>query len=322
MTEDFEDIPVRNDMQTVAFYNIENLFDLRDSRFTNDGDFLPESVKRWTPKRYKNKLRKIGFAISNIGRLETGKHPAIVGLAEVENAKVLDDLLDSKHLDDLDYDYVHFDSLDERGIDVAILYDTNVFKPLHTETFSVTLTDDDGSPDYTRDILLVGGILDGEKVHVIVNHWSSRREGQKETEFKRLAASEKVSEIIESITSEDDDAKIIILGDFNDTPQNESLKRLVEDHNLFNPFETLRSFTRGTVKHRRQWFVFDQVLISTNFFKSSNAQFEFFKANIFDADFLKQFNGPFKGAPFRTYVGKKYKGGYSDHFPVYTILKK
>ncbi len=322
MTEDFEDIPVRNDMQTVAFYNIENLFDLRDSRFTNDGDFLPESVKRWTPKRYKNKLRKIGFAISNIGRLETGKHPAIVGLAEVENAKVLDDLLDSKHLDDLDYDYVHFDSLDERGIDVAILYDTNVFKPLHTETFSVTLTDDDGSPDYTRDILLVGGILDGEKVHVIVNHWSSRREGQKETEFKRLAASEKVSEIIESITSEDDDAKIIILGDFNDTPQNESLKRLVEDHSLFNPFETLRSFTRGTVKHRRQWFVFDQVLISTNFFKSSNAQFEFFKANIFDADFLKQFNGPFKGAPFRTYVGKKYKGGYSDHFPVYTILKK
>lgn len=322
MTEDFEDIPVRNDMQTVAFYNIENLFDLRDSRFTNDGDFLPESVKRWTPKRYKNKLRKIGFAISNIGRLETGKHPAIVGLAEVENAKVLDDLLDSKHLDDLDYDYVHFDSLDERGIDVAILYDTNVFKPLRTETFSVTLTDDDGSPDYTRDILLVGGILDGEKVHVIVNHWSSRREGQKETEFKRLAASEKVSEIIESITSEDDDAKIIILGDFNDTPQNESLKRLVEDHSLFNPFETLRSFTRGTVKHRRQWFVFDQVLISTNFFKSSNAQFEFFKANIFDADFLKQFNGPFKGAPFRTYVGKKYKGGYSDHFPVYTILKK
>lgn len=322
MTEDFEDIPVRHDMQTVAFYNIENLFDLRDSRFTNDGDFLPESVKRWTPKRYKNKLRKIGFAISNIGRIETGKHPAIVGLAEVENAKVLEDLLDSKHLDDLDYDYVHFDSLDERGIDVAILYDTNVFKPLHTETFSVTLTDDDGSPDYTRDILLVGGILDGEKVHVIVNHWSSRREGQKETEFKRLAASEKVSEIIESITSEDDDAKIIILGDFNDTPQNESLKRLVEDHNLYNPFETLRSFTRGTVKHRRQWFVFDQVLISTNFFKSSNAQFEFFKANIFDADFLKQFNGPFKGAPFRTYVGKKYKGGYSDHFPVYTILKK
>ncbi len=322
MSEDFENIPVRHDMQTVAFYNIENLFDLRDSKFTNDNDFLPESAKRWTPKRYENKLRKIGFAISNIGREETGKAPAIVGLAEVENAKVLEDLLDSKHLDDLDYDYVHFDSLDERGIDVAMIYDTNVFEPLHTETFTVILTDDDGSPDYTRDILLVGGNLDGEHVHIIVNHWSSRREGQKESEFKRLAASEKVSEIISSIHSEDEDARILILGDFNDNPQNESIKRLIEDHSLFNPFETLRSFTRGTVKHKRQWFMFDQVLISTNFFKSSKEKFEFFKANVFDADFLKQFRGPFKGAPFRTYVGKKYKGGYSDHFPVYAILKR
>jgi endonuclease/exonuclease/phosphatase family metal-dependent hydrolase len=322
MTDDFDDIPVRYDMQTVAFYNIENLFDLRDSKFTNDNDFLPNSVKRWTPKRYKNKLRKIGFAISNIGRAETGKHPAIIGLAEVENAKVLEDLLDSKHLDDLDYDYVHFDSLDERGIDVAMIYDTNVFKPMHTETFSVSLSDDDGSPDYTRDILLVGGHLDGEYIHFIVNHWSSRREGQKETEFKRLAASKKVSEIISSITKKDETAKIMVLGDFNDTPQNESLKRLVTNNSLFNTFETLRSFTRGTVKHRRQWYIFDQILISTIFFKSSKNKFEFFKADIFDNDFLKQFNGPFKGAPFRTYVGKKYKGGYSDHFPVYTILKK
>ncbi|SEP90835.1 Endonuclease/Exonuclease/phosphatase family protein [Hyunsoonleella jejuensis] len=322
MTENIEDITVRHDMQTVAFYNIENLFDLRDSKFTNDGDFLPESVKRWTPKRYKNKLRKLGFAISNIGLQETGKHPAIIGLAEVENARVLEDLLNSKHLEDLNYEYVHFDSLDERGIDVAMLYDTNVFEPSHTETFKVELMDLDGFPDYTRDILLVSGHLDGEKVHLIMNHWSSRREGLKETEFKRLAASEKVSEIISSITRDDKDAKILILGDFNDNPENESLKRLVEDHDLFNPFETLRSFTRGTVKHKRQWFVFDQILISTNFFKSSKSEFEFFKANILDVDFLKQFKGPFKGSPFRTYVGKKYKGGYSDHFPVYTILKK
>jgi len=322
MIDDFEDIPVRHDMQTVAFYNIENLFDLRNSRFTNDNDFLPQSVKRWTPKRYKNKLRKIGFAISNIGRQETGKHPAIIGLAEVENAKVLEDLINSKHLEDYDYDYVHFNSLDERGIDVAMLYDTRVFEPLHTETFSVSLTDDDGSPDYTRDILLVGGKLDGEKVHFIVNHWSSRREGEKETEHKRLAASEKISEVITSLTQDDEHAKILVLGDFNDNPQNESLKRLVEAHGIFNPFETLRSFTRGTVKHRRQWFLFDQILVSTNFFKNSKDEFEFFKANIFDADFLKQFKGHYKGAPFRTYAGKKYKGGYSDHFPVYTILKK
>ena len=322
MTESFEDIPVRHDMQTVAFYNIENLFDLKNDKLTNDADFLPTSVKKWTPKRLDNKLRKIGYAISNIGRRETGKHPAIVGLAEVENDSVIKELIASKHLADCNYDLVHFDSLDERGIDVGLIYDTTVFKVLHAEPFTIALTDEDGTPDYTRDVLLVSGILDGEKVHVIVNHWSSRREGQKETEFKRLASSEKVSDIISSLRLEDEHAKIIVIGDFNDNPNNDSIKRLVEGYDLFNPMETLRSFNRGTVKHKRQWFIFDQVLISTNFFKSTQEGFEFFKANIFDEDFLKLFKGPFKGSPFRTYVGKKYKGGYSDHFPVYAIFKK
>ncbi|MEC3906516.1 endonuclease [Tamlana sp. 2201CG12-4] len=318
----FEDIPIRHNMQTVAFYNVENLFDLKDSKHTHDNDFLPGSVKNWTQKRYDNKLRKLGFTISNIGRRETGKHPALVGLAEVENKRVLDDLLDSKHLDDLHYNYVHYDSLDERGIDVALLYNERAFEVLHSETFSIYLTDDDGSTDYTRDILLVSGLLDGEHVHVIVNHWSSRREGAKETEHKRMSSSNKVSEIIEGLRQDNDDAKIIVIGDFNDDPHSQSIQQLVEARSLFNPFETLRAYNRGTVKHRRQWFLFDQIIVSTNFFKSSKDQFEFFKANIFDEDFLKLFKGPFKGAPFRTYVGKKYKGGYSDHFPVYTIFKK
>ncbi|WP_298531372.1 endonuclease [uncultured Algibacter sp.] len=322
MTEPFEDIPVRQDMQTIAFYNLENLFDLKNNRHTNDNDFLPTSVKKWTPKRYGNKLRKLSYAISNIGRRETGKHPALVGLAEVENAKVIEDLLRSKHLEDYNYGFVHFDSLDERGIDVALLYDKNVFKVLTSEPFTIELTDEDGSADYTRDILLVSGLLDSQEVHVVVNHWSSRREGEKETEPKRMASSHQVGEIISNLKSDNVDAKIIVIGDFNDDPHSKSIKNLVDNFGIYNPFETLRAYNRGSVKHRRQWFLFDQVLISTNFFKSSDNQFEFFKANIFDEDFLKLFKGPFKGAPFRTYVGKKYKGGYSDHFPVYAILKK
>ncbi|WP_136480471.1 endonuclease/exonuclease/phosphatase family protein [Cognatitamlana onchidii] len=322
MTELFEDIPVRQDMQTIAFYNLENLFDLRDNRHTNDNDFLPVSVKKWTPKRYDNKLRKLGFTISNIGKEITGKHPALIGVAEVENAKVLKDLIASKHLNSFDYDFVHFDSLDERGIDVALIYDKNAFKVKHTETFRVALTDDDGSPDYTRDILLVSGNLDSEPVHIIINHWSSRREGEKETEPKRLASSNMVGHIITKLKQDNSHSKIIVLGDFNDDPHSNSIQQLIESFGLFNPFETLRSFNRGTVKHRRQWFVFDQILFSTNFLKTSNKNFEFFKADIFDADFLKLFKGPFKGAPFRTYVGKKYKGGYSDHFPVYVVFKK
>lgn len=322
MTEPFDDIPIRDDMQTVAFYNLENLFDLIDDQHTNDNDFLPTSAKKWTPKRYQNKLRKLGFAISNIGRRETGKHPALVGLAEVENAKVIEDLIESKHLEDCNYNYIHYDSLDERGIDVALIYDTNAFEVLNSETYTIQLTDDDGSPDYTRDILLVTGLLDGEKVNIIVNHWSSRREGEKETEYKRIASSDKVGEIISSLRLENEDAKIIIIGDFNDDPNSNSIKRLVEGYNLFNPMETLRSYNRGTSNHNRQWNLFDQILITGNFFKTSNHLFEYSSANIFDEDFLKLFNGKYKGTPFRTYVGKKYKGGYSDHFPVYAIFKK
>jgi len=267
MTEDLDPIPVRNDLQTIAFYNVENLFDLRNNKAKHDNDFLPKSFKKWTHKRYQNKLKKLGYAISNIGRKETGKHPAIIGLAEVENPKVIKDLMRSKHLKDVPYNYVHFESLDERGIDVALLYDTHAFKVLHAEAFAVPLTDIDGTPDYTRDVLLVSGILDGEKIHVIVNHWSSRREGAKETEFKRLASSEKVNAIINTLLETDNNGKIMVLGDFNDEPHNKSIKNLVENASLYNPMETLRSFTRGTVKHKRQWFIFDQILVSTNFFE-------------------------------------------------------
>ena len=322
MIDTFEDIPVRDDLQTVAFYNLENLFDSVKDKHTHDYDFLPTSIKKWTKKRYQNKLRKLGFVISNIGKKETGKHPAIIGVAEVENAKVIEDLIASKHLEHCNYHYVHYDSLDERGIDVALLYDKTAFEVITSETFTITLTDDDGSPDYTRDILLVSGLLDGENVHVIVNHWSSRREGAKESEHKRITSSNKVSEIVATLKQENNDAKIIVIGDFNDDPHSNSIKRLVNNDDLFNPMETIRSYNRGTTYHKRQWNLFDQILMSTNFFKTSDSLFEFSSANIFDEDFLKTFNGKFKGSPYRTYAGKRYKGGYSDHFPVYAIFKK
>lgn len=322
MTEATEIIPVRNNMQTVAFYNVENLFDLKNNKIKHDNDFLPDSIKKWTPKRYNNKLQKIAFAIANIGKQETGKQPAIVGLAEIENNAVLNDLIQTEHLKKGNYNYIHFNSKDERGIDVALLYDTKAFEVLHKEAFEIILTNLDGSPDYTRDVLLVSGLLNKEKIHLVVNHWSSRREGEKETEYKRLASSKKVGEIIANLKQKDTHAKIVIMGDFNDNPDNQSLKNLVAKYNLFNPMETMRSFNKGSVKHRNQWFLFDQILISTNFFKSTKHELEFFKASIFDAPFLKILEGHYKGAPYRTYAGPKYKGGYSDHFPVYTIFKQ
>ena len=253
---------MKDTLQTIAFYNTENLFDVYDDTYTKDNDFLPTADKKWTTKRYKNKLRKLGFAISSIGKIETGKHPAIIGLAEVENALVLEDLIQSKHLNNCNYSFVHYDSPDERGIDVALLYDTTAFDVEYAEPFSVDLTDDFGEPDYTRDILLVTGLLNDEKVHIIVNHWSSRREGTQETEHKRMAASLKVSKIIDTIKFKDQDAKIVVLGDFNDDPLSKSIKHLIANIDLHNPLESLIAYNRGRLNSKFQWNLFDHLLLS------------------------------------------------------------
>ena len=306
---------------TIAFYNLENLFDTFDDKFTFDDDFLPKSAKKWTEKRYRKKVRKLGYAISNIGSKTTKKHPAIVGLAEVENKLVIDDLLNSKFLENKLYDYVHYDSPDERGIDVAMIYDTRVFKVINTEVFPLDLVDENGRRDYTRDILMVEGKLNSELMYFVVNHWPSRRQGVEESEPTRLLASKKALEVISKIKGRNQYAKIIVMGDFNDGPLNKSVKQLVQTENLFNPMEQLKSFIRGSLSHRREWNLFDQILFTTNFFEYQKEEHSFSKADIFDREFLRQYKGKYRGNPFRTFVGKKYKGGYSDHFPVYIHLK-
>ena len=242
-----------------------------------------------------------------------------MGFAEVENKKVIEDLLDAKHLKELPYDYVHYDSPDERGIDVGLIYDTTQFSLTTSETFTLNLYDDEGKRDFTRDILLVTGILDNNLVHIIVNHWPSRRKGSQETEHKRLIASKKVEEIIELIKSKEEHPRILIMGDFNDGPSDKSVQNLTQNQSLYNPMAILKSRNRGSLSYRLEWNLFDQILISTNFFERDTLNYE--SAHIFDVDFLKLFNGKYKGIPYRTYVGKKYKGGYSDHFPVYIILE-
>lgn len=305
---------------TIAFYNIENLFDINNDPLTNDADFSPVSPKRWTYKRYRDKLKKLGHVISKIGEESDTSSPAIIGLAEVENDKVLSDLLQSDYLSGKNYDYVHYDSSDERGIDVALLYKNNVFQYENSETFSVYLQNEFGEKDYTRDILLVQGKLHNEPLNIIVNHWSSRREGKNETEFKRLAAAAKVNSIIANLKKEDANAKIIVMGDFNDNPNNDSIYLMETESSLYNPFKTVWSYEKGSLSHNYQWHMFDQILFSTNFFDIHNSELNFEKADVFNPKFLRQESGKYKGQPLRTYVGKRYKGGYSDHFPVYIQL--
>lgn len=306
---------------TIAFYNIENLFDLENDPFTNDDDFLPTSTKRWTIKRYTNKLRKLAKVISKIGEDSIEESPAIVGLAEVENKKVLQDLIESEGLAGKSYNFVHYDSLDERGVDVALLYKSNLFEVISSETFSVELYTETGERDYTRDILLVHGKLQQNPIYIVVNHWSSRREGEKETEHKRIAAAKVVNTIVNKIKNKDASPKIIVMGDFNDNPEDISIELLESESNLYNPFKTVHSYNKGSLNHDFQWHMFDQILFSHNFFDMSNSELRFVKADVFNPRFLTQYYGKYKGQPFRTYVGKKYKGGYSDHFPVYIQLK-
>ncbi|WP_262733576.1 endonuclease/exonuclease/phosphatase family protein [Gaetbulibacter sp. NE] len=307
---------------TIAFYNIENLFDIHNDPFTNDDDFLPTSDKRWTQKKYDRKIYKIGSVISQIGTDENTTPPAIVGLAEVENKRVLKDLLASKDLQSINYDYVHYNSLDERGIDVALIYNKDVFTVNSSETFNVFITDEDGEIDFTRDVLLVSGMLGEEEIHIIVNHWPSRREGEEASSYKRVLAAQKNIEVVNRLKQENPNSKIIVMGDFNDNPNDDSVEELVAGANLYNPMQNLRSIDKGSLNHDFNWNVFDQIMVSINFLETKPNTLKFSDANIFDSKFLTQYNGKYKGQPYRTFVGKKYKGGFSDHFPVFIELRK
>ena len=309
-------------LHTIAFYNVENLFDTVIDDFANDNDFSMTSVKKWSRKRYERKVYKLAAAISQIGMEETNRTPTIIGLAEVENLKVLEDLVASKQFEGIHYDIAHFDSPDERGIDVGLIYNADEFSLHDATTHPIYLENEEGLQDFTRDILVVSGLLGSEKIYFIVNHWPSRREGLDLSTNKRMIAAEKVSSIIERLRLLENDPKIIVMGDFNDNPNNESIQYLIKKTQLFNPMFNLLSFTRGSLNHDFKWHLFDQIMLSKNFLATEEISLRYVKADIFDRQFLTQYNGKFKGHPFRTYIGKKYKGGYSDHFPVYVQIKR
>ncbi|MEZ4842045.1 MAG: endonuclease, partial [Flavobacteriaceae bacterium] len=200
----------QHNLYTVAFYNLENLFDIYDDPDTLDDDFTPKGTKKWNAKKYSRKVKKIASVISQIGVKETGFPPAIIGLAEVENKEVVEDLIQTESLQKYGYGYVHYDSADERGIEVAFLYRKNIFSVEHSQTFTLLIENEFGERDYTRDILLVKGKLQGETVYCIVNHWPSRREGEDKTEYKRIAGADKVHQIIDTIKEETDSAKVVV----------------------------------------------------------------------------------------------------------------
>lgn len=306
---------------TVAFYNLENLFDTEDDIHVLDNDFLPDSDRNWTQKRYEKKIYKLGSAISSLGPEGATDAPVLLGVAEVENKKVLNDLVHSKQLTPFNYDFVHYNSPDERGIDVGLLYQKEYFEVTHSESIPILLYNDTGERDFTRDTLYVKGLLNGESVHVLVNHWSSRRDGVHETSQKRVKAALTVRDKINDIKTTENDPHIIIMGDFNDDPTSESIQNHLMDRDLYNPMEKLLTIYKGSLNYKGEWNLFDQIIFSTNYFDYKKGTHSFATAAIFDEHFLTLWKGKYKGNPFRTYAGKKYLGGFSDHFPVYIRLK-
>ena len=309
-------------LYTVAFYNLENLFDTVDDENTLDDDFTPTGFKKWTKKRYHKKLFRLAKVISKIGYQSTKKAPVLVGIAEVENEEVIKDLLNTEPLREIDYGYVHYDSPDERGIDTGLLYLKSNFEVLHSEPVALLVHNLKGIRDTTRDILYVKGKLNGEVVHVFVNHWPSRRDGSTETDYKRIEAAKTVRKVMARIEETELHPNYIIMGDFNDNPSSESIQTLIKDTSLYNPMEKLHTPShKGSTNYRKSWSLFDQIMVSHNFFNYEKGTHSFAHAHIFDDTFLTEFKGKFKGSPYITYAGSKYLGGYSDHFPVYIQLK-
>ncbi len=313
----------------IGFWNVENFYDTLDDPLTDDKEFLPDGENRWNSEKYERKLKNLSEVISQMGTEISPDGLAILGLAEIENKNVLEDLVKTEKLKKFNYEIVHYNSPDKRGVDVALIYQPKYFKVTSSKTFTLKMPNDTGF--YTRDQLLVSGIFDEKPLHIIVAHWPSRRGGEAKSSPKRIAAAILARSIIDSLTAADSEARIMFMGDLNDDPVNVSVKKNLRTNadksklrngELFNPMEDLYDKGIGTLAWNDSWNLFDQIILSQPLVKNEFSSFEFFGAKVFNKPFVRQDEGNFKGYPFRTFAGGNYTGGYSDHFAVYVILAK
>jgi len=313
----------------LMFYNVENLFDIYDDPFKGDDDFTPGGKNTWNYDRYQNKLNNVYKVIIAIGGWTP---PEIIGLCEVENRKVLNDLIENTPLKKAGYEIVHKESPDERGIDVALLYLKKKFKPLSYQAIPVNFPDD--PRDKTRDILMIKGIINKrDTLYVFINHFPSRSGGQARSEPKRMYTASLLRGKVDSIFACTVNPGIIIMGDLNDDPDNrsimESLKVKITSDNIVHEelynlsYRLFKEKKLGTLKYRGKWNLFDQIIISGSLLDKDRAVYTSEPdAHIFKQDNLLE-KDPDGGMQLkRTYEGLKYKGGFSDHLPVYLDLWK
>ena len=319
-------------VHTIAFYNVENLFDTINDPSKYDERSPIMELKTAQSEIYKKKVRNMANVISKIGAETSRNAPAVIGICEVENRSVIEDLANDPELISKNYGIVHYDSPDERGIDVALMYQKALFSPLNSSTHQTKLTDNssDGR-DYTRDVLLVSGYLQGDLIHVLVNHWPSRSGGEARSRSKREAAAAVNKRLVDSIQKQDPYAKIFVMGDLNDNPTNSSLKKVLKTKGdkrkvgfkeLYNPMEGFFKKGLGSNAYRDAWSLFDQIIVSKPLLEEDYSSFRFYKAGIYNAQFLITKKGQYKGYPFRSFSWGGFTDGYSDHFPVFVHLIK
>ncbi len=318
--------PIPAEEFRIGFYNVENLFDTIDNKDKFDEEFTPQSKKKWNTERYYKKLNDLAKIVDAI------EYPAILGLCEVENKLVLEDFIGETSLRDHRYTFVHFESPDARGIDVALLYQRKLFTVLNKEKITIDFPKSivGDKPYSTRDILHVEGIFNNrDTLHLYVNHFPSRRGGLEESEPKRIYVAQQLRKSVDQVFSNNNNANIIIMGDFNDETNNNSIMKTLNAkpvlHNiaftdLVNCSAGADAEGKGTYNYRGNWNMLDQMIVSGNLFnKESKIQTGEF--GMFQEEWMMFKSDKYGWTPNRTYGGPNYYGGYSDHLPVYLGIK-
>ena len=312
---------------TIAFYNCENFFDAVHNPAKEDEEFTPEGKYHYTQKIYKQKVHNIATVIQSMNGADG---PALIGMAEVENSAVLNDLIHQPEIARRNYKYEWFDGPDPRGINVALLYNPKYFYVLKAEPLHIDLSGTQGK-SVTRDVLHVEGILNGDTVHVFVNHWPSRRGGEDESGPKRAIAAKLDKAAITSLLNKNPDTKIIMMGDLNDNPPDNSITGIlgakaeqseVSGDGLYDPWINIYKKGEGTEEYKHSWNLFDQIIISGAFLQNKNHKLRYEKSEIFRPDFIIDHYKGHEGEPKRSFVGTHWINGYSDHFPVILYLGK
>lgn len=313
----------------VAFYNLENLFDTINNNGKYDLEFSPNGPRQWDGRKYWSKIHNMARAIGSMTTPTTPNGPAIIGVSEIENRTVLEDLVADPQIAKWDLQVVHHDSPDRRGVDVGLLYNPRYFALENVTNHTLKVEGNEGFR--TRDQMCVVGRLAGERVAVIVNHWPSRLGGQEQSSYLREAAADLSKHIADSLWRVDPEIGVIVMGDLNDDPQDRSCavnlgakknRKGVNEHGFYNPWWKMLDRGIGTLAYKGSWNLFDQIIISGNIANAPEGKLQYWKCEVLNKDFLKDKAGNRLGMPLRTYSAGMFLNGYSDHFPTEIFLKK